>query len=178
MRVDGVDIDGECGIRVILKAETVLNYLLLLYLHLLCCICWGNEQFLLYQLLDVLLLLLLRPHCTFIQLQFDVEALTFRLLLLLVVRQFVGLGSAAEVRADFVLNIAGLGLPGRSDGISKGSFIAVGGIHELLLFELAVALVGRLLFLALEFAEERLQAGTKVHKIYFTYHPNGQIILA
>lgn len=44
----------------------------------------------------------------------------------------------------------------------------MGGIHELFLFELAVALVGWLLLLALEFAEQRLQAGTKVHKIYFT----------
>lgn len=53
----------------------------------------------------------------------------------------------------------------------------MGGIHELFLFELAVALVGWLLLLALEFAEQRLQAGTKVHKIYFT-NPNGQIIIA
>lgn len=119
MRVDGVDIDGKRGICVVLKAETVLNYLLLLHLHLSGSISWGNEQFLLYQLLDVLLLLLLLPHCTLIQLQFDVEALALCLLLLLVVRQFVGLRSAAEVRADLVLNIAGLGLLGRSDGISK-----------------------------------------------------------
>lgn len=167
MRVDWVDVDGERGLCEVLKLEIVVDCLLLFYLDLPGCVCWGKQQFLLDQLLDVLLLRLLLPRgWAFAQLQLDVEALAFGLFLLLVVRQLVGFGGAVEVGADFVLDIAGLALPGRSDPVAEGRFFSVSGIHELFLLELALALVGHFLLLALELVEQGLQAGTQVHKIY------------